>query len=198
MENVEASEEELVSKGFVVVEPLNSVADVALLPTTSTKIEFSAIVPLPTTSNKKKSNRKPREKQHSEIMTSANYKTVLDEKRQRRDLKEQKKLLSQQTAGIAKKRGKPSKAVPNLSIVIDETAGIAKKRGRPPKAVPNLSIVIDEKGPKNKGRKRMNDGKTVPTHTAKKKVTNVRKSTSTAEKMAKSDSKIPSFEDFFY
>lgn len=98
LEDFDATEEELINDGFVVVEPL-----VSVLPKTTT---FSDIVPLPTASNQKKSNRKPREKQHSKIMTSPQFKIVLDEKRQRRDLKQQKKLAGQ---AAPKKRGRRKK-----------------------------------------------------------------------------------------
>lgn len=113
-ENIDATEEELVTNGFVAVEPL-----VPVLPKKSDVASFSEIVPLPTTINVKKSNRKPREKQHSEIMTSPQYKIVLDEKRQRRDLKKQKLLLNQQGMVTIKKRGRPK---------VNETKKTAKKK----------------------------------------------------------------------
>lgn len=144
LENCNATEEELVNNGFVVVEPL-----IPVLPETSAKVTLSDIVPVPTAGNQTKSKRKPREKQHSEVMTSPEYKFVLDEKRKRRELKIQKKHSNQE-----KKLLKQQKEFLNQQA--DTTT---KKRGRPKKSGETES----------KNQKRVNSGKRGPVKAAKKK-----------------------------
>lgn len=129
----DATEEELVKDGFVVVEPISS------------ETKFCDIVPLPSATGQKKSNRKPREKQHSEIMTSPEYKKILDEKRKRRDLKDQKKELD---GAVQKKKEREQKKELDGAVqkrkereqkkeLDEQMKAVPKKRGRPKKSEAN-------------------------------------------------------------
>lgn len=92
LETVRISEEELLNDGFVMIEPLLYDVDENILRDSSVQIEFSTVVPIPTACNQQTTKRKKQDKQHSQIMTSPEFKVVLAEKRKRREIREQKKL----------------------------------------------------------------------------------------------------------
>lgn len=124
----EVTEEDLINDSFVIMEPISCNVDESLLRESTLQIEFSSIVPPPAQNKngQNKKSRKKREKQHSEIMTTPEYKAILVGKRNRREMRELKKR-SPKTENVTKKRGRPKKNEVKNSIVTATISCVLKK-----------------------------------------------------------------------